>query len=66
MSETPKQLFFDKGMTCRDCGAGFVWTAGEQSYFQQRELAEPKRCHHCRKTKREAVARKTAETQASV
>jgi hypothetical protein len=63
MSETPKQLFFDKEMICRDCGAPFVWTAGEQSYFQLRQLAEPKRCHHCRKTKRESVQRKAAEVK---
>jgi DNA-directed RNA polymerase subunit RPC12/RpoP len=38
----------DKILKCVQCGAEFVFTAGEQSVFEQRELSEPKRCQECR------------------
>ena len=42
--------FEDKTLTCVQCGAQFVFTAGEQEFFAQRGLAsEPKRCAGCRK-----------------
>lgn len=43
----------DKQITCRDCGADFVFTAGEQDFYQSKQFAEPKRCAHCRRVKRE-------------
>jgi CxxC-x17-CxxC domain-containing protein len=50
--------FADKSLTCRECGSAFVWTAGEQEFYQQRGLAhEPQRCVDCRKrAKAERVA----------
>ena len=33
--------FQDKTLTCRDCGQEFVWTAGEQEFFQSRGLMNP-------------------------
>ena len=42
----------DKSLTCVDCGAEFVWTAGEQMFFADKQFKnEPKRCKAC-KTKR--------------
>ena len=42
----------DKSLTCVDCGAEFVWTAGEQMFFTDKQFKnEPKRCKAC-KTKR--------------
>ncbi len=38
----------DKTLTCRDCGGGFVFTAGEQEFFAQRGFSEPIRCKSCR------------------
>jgi CxxC-x17-CxxC domain-containing protein len=35
-------------MTCRDCGQEFVFTAGEQDFYQQRGYSEPQRCKSCR------------------
>ncbi len=55
---TERQKFYDKTLVCWDCGHDFVWTAGEQSYYLRKKLAEPKRCPHCRQTKREVFARK--------
>ncbi|MGA2482148.1 MAG: zinc-ribbon domain containing protein [Candidatus Acidiferrales bacterium] len=60
MSET-RQVFNDKTLVCQDCGHDFVWTAGEQSYYQRKQLATPKRCPHCRKTKRQVFAQKEAD-----
>ncbi len=45
--------FQDKTLTCRDCGAQFVFSAGEQEFFQQRGFEnEPSRCPACRSAKR--------------
>ena len=38
-------MFQDKTLTCRDCGNEFVWTAGEQEFYQQKGLMHaPQRC----------------------
>ncbi len=38
----------DKSLTCRDCGQQFVFTAGEQAFYQERGFSEPQRCPSCR------------------
>ena len=40
--------FADKTLVCRDCGADFVFTAGEQEFFAMRGFSEPGRCSNCR------------------
>ena len=61
--------FQDKTLTCVDCGTEFVWTAGEQLFFADKNFKnEPKRCKAC-KSKRAnrpmtaAPARERVETQ---
>lgn len=45
--------FEDKTLVCRDCGREFVFTAGEQEFFQSRGLeSEPSRCRDCRQARR--------------
>jgi len=45
--------FEDVTLRCRDCSADFVWTAGEQSFFQEKGLLnQPQRCPQCRSAKR--------------
>jgi CxxC-x17-CxxC domain-containing protein len=45
----------DKVLTCIDCGSEFVFTAGEQIFFRDKNFKnEPKRCKNC-KSKRVAV-----------
>jgi CxxC-x17-CxxC domain-containing protein len=45
--------FLDKTLTCRDCGNEFVFTSGEQDFYQTRGLQnEPRRCPECRNTRR--------------
>lgn len=47
--------FQDKVLKCIDCGADFVFTAGEQLFFYDKQFKnEPKRCKTC-KNKRVAV-----------
>jgi CxxC-x17-CxxC domain-containing protein len=47
--------FQDKALKCIDCGADFVFTAGEQLFFYDKQFKnEPKRCKAC-KAKRVAV-----------
>ncbi|MCE5315034.1 zinc-ribbon domain-containing protein, partial [bacterium] len=43
-----KQMAQDKELICKDCGQTFVFTAGEQEFFQSRGFSEPIRCKTCR------------------
>ena len=43
----------DKTITCHECGREFTFTAGEQEWFAQRNLSEPKYCRDCRQKRRE-------------
>ena len=45
--------FVDRTLTCRDCGREFLFTAGEQEFYQSRGLQnEPRRCPECRAARR--------------
>ena len=45
--------FADKTLTCKDCGQEFIWTGGEQEFYQSRGLVnEPGRCPTCRSARR--------------
>src|SRR3954464_3885403 len=62
--------FQDKLLNCVDCNGEFVWTAGEQLFFADKNFKnEPKRCKAC-KAKRSTRAaspgiRERVETQAT-
>ncbi|MBV9120835.1 MAG: zinc-ribbon domain containing protein [Chloroflexi bacterium] len=39
----------DRTLNCMDCGAAFVFSVGEQQFYQMKGLMnEPKRCQSCR------------------
>jgi len=41
--------FQDKVLKCVDCGSDFVFTAGEQLFFHDKQFKnEPKRCKACK------------------
>lgn len=43
----------DKTLNCRECGNDFVFTAGEQDFYQQKGLLnQPSRCPQCRANRR--------------
>ena len=45
--------FVDRELPCRDCGRVFVWTAGEQHFFHEKELTNiPVRCSGCRSARK--------------
>jgi CxxC-x17-CxxC domain-containing protein len=45
--------FDDKTLKCRECGNDFVFTAGEQEFYQQKGLMnQPARCPSCRANRR--------------
>ena len=45
--------FEDKTLRCRDCGQDFIFTVGEQEFYQQKGLMnEPGRCPSCRSARR--------------
>ncbi|MEA2681769.1 MAG: hypothetical protein QOK05_97 [Chloroflexota bacterium] len=47
--------FEDMTLRCRDCAADFIWTGGEQEFFEQKGLQnQPQRCPNCRRLKRGA------------
>ena len=43
----------DKKLTCKICGHSFTFGVGEQIFYRDRGLAEPRRCSACRRVKRE-------------
>ena len=48
--------FVDRLLTCTDCGGEFIFTAGEQLFFFDKQFKnDPKRCKPC-KSKRAGVA----------
>jgi CxxC-x17-CxxC domain-containing protein len=57
--------YHDRVLKCADCGAEFVFTAGEQMFFADKGFKnEPKRCKNC-KAKRGTGDRGGNSAQAS-
>lgn len=53
MAETNKPNYEDKTLTCKDCGAQFVFTAGEQEFYAEKGFQnEPTRCKSCRSARK--------------
>ena len=49
-------MFEDKTLTCRECGQEFIFSAGEQEFYQQKGLThEPGRCPECRARRRQTM-----------
>jgi hypothetical protein len=44
----------DKNLVCKDCGVTFVFTEGEQAFYQEKGFTnEPQRCPDCRRAKKQ-------------
>ncbi|MVX66301.1 cytochrome C551 [Clostridium chromiireducens] len=44
----------EKTLVCRDCGNEFIFTVGEQEFYQEKGFTnEPTRCIACRRIKKE-------------
>lgn len=45
--------FADKTLTCRECGAAFLFTSSEQQFFADKGfMNEPSRCADCRASRK--------------
>ncbi len=43
----------DKTIVCKDCGKEFVFTVGEQEFYEEKGFTnEPSRCKECRANKK--------------
>lgn len=57
-------MFQDKTLTCRECGAEFVFTASEQEFFAEKGFTnEPGRCPACRARRRQERSGATSRPQ---
>ena len=58
--------FQEKTLQCSDCGASFVFTAGEQEFYQIKGFTnEPKRCSFCRKANKDRRSDSTNRSYAT-
>ena len=49
-------MYEDKTLVCKDCGAEFVFTAGEQEFYAEKGFAnEPTRCKDCRIARKNSI-----------
>lgn len=49
----------DKTIVCKDCGKEFVFTVGEQEFYEEKGFTNaPVRCKECRIAKKQAQANK--------
>ena len=43
----------DKTLQCKDCGADFIFTEGEQAFYAEKGFTnEPVRCPDCRRARK--------------
>lgn len=51
--EISQMSFEDKILTCKDCGAEFVFSAGEQEFYAEKGFQNlPARCPDCRRRRK--------------
>ena len=56
--------FVDRLLTCADCGGEFIFTAGEQLFFLDKQFKnDPKRCKQCKAKRGSSSTRVRAETR---
>ncbi len=50
-----KKEYKDETLVCKDCGNEFVFTAGEQEFYDEKGFTnKPQRCKDCRDKKKQA------------
>jgi len=56
-------MYEDRTMVCKDCGAEFVFTAGEQEFYAEKGFQnEPTRCKECRQARKANRAASSGES----
>ncbi len=58
--------FEDKVIECALCHDEFVWKAGEQQYYYDNNLSQPKKCASCRAYLRRKINRQEQERRGVV
>jgi len=54
-------FYTDKILTCKECGAEFEFTAGQQEFFAEKGFTnEPSRCPSCRAARKQRMSRGNA------
>ena len=49
-------MYEDKTLVCKECGAEFVFSAGEQEFYAEKGFQnEPQRCKSCRDARKNAA-----------
>lgn len=49
-------MFEDKTLVCKECGKEFIFTAGEQAFYEERGFQnQPQRCKSCRDARKNAT-----------
>ena len=49
-------MYEDKTLICKDCGAEFIFSAGEQEFYAEKGFVnEPQRCKECRAAHKNAI-----------
>jgi CxxC-x17-CxxC domain-containing protein len=60
----PAMEYADRVLKCSDCGAEFVFTAGEQLFFHDKEFKnDPKHCKQCKAKRARGGSRVRPETR---
>ena len=60
-------MYEDKTMVCKDCGAEFIFTAGEQEFYAEKGFQnEPTRCKDCRMARKANRANAPREMHAAI
>jgi CxxC-x17-CxxC domain-containing protein len=60
----PAMDYSDRVLKCIDCGAEFVFTAGEQLFFHDKDFKnDPKRCKQCKAKRASSGSRVRPETR---
>ncbi len=48
-------MYQDKTLVCKECGQEFIFSAGEQAFYEERGFEhEPQRCKACRNKRKHA------------
>jgi len=56
--------FIDRVLKCTDCGAEFIFTAGEQVFFHDKQFKnDPKHCKKCKSKRTRGASRVRPETR---
>lgn len=52
-------MYQDRTLICKDCAAEFIFTAGEQEFYNEKGFEnEPMRCKDCRVAKKNSLKQK--------